>query len=65
MDTSLDIAALREDLGNESQEAFGARFGVSQGAVSKWENNGPPTRGLVRKALDKLRAKTPRKQVAA
>lgn len=65
MDTELDIAQLRADLDNESQEAFGNRFGVSQGAVSKWEKNGPPTRGLVRRALDDLRASTPRRKVAA
>lgn len=65
MNTNLDIAALRADLDNESQEAFGARFGVSQSAVSLWETKGPPSRGLVRLELDKLRAATKRKQVAA
>lgn len=56
--TKSDIAALRNELGNETQEAFGARFGVTQSAVALWEKKGPPKRGLVAKALAKLHAKT-------
>lgn len=53
--TKYDIATLR---GNETQEAFGARFGVTQSAVALWEKKGPPKRGLVAKALAKLYAKS-------
>lgn len=62
--TNTDILTLRSDLG-ETQEVFGARFGVKQSAVALWEKNGPPKRGLVAKALDKLRTRTPAKQEAA
>lgn len=62
--TKTDILALRSDLG-ESQEKFGARFGVSQTAVSLWETKGPPKRGLVAAALSKLRARTQPKEGAA
>jgi transcriptional regulator with XRE-family HTH domain len=40
------IRTARKHLG-ESQEAFGARFGVQQPAISKWESEGPPTAGAV------------------
>lgn len=63
--TNSDIIALRNDLNGETQEAFGARFGVSQSAVALWEKNGPPKRGLVAKALAKLRARTPAKEGVA
>lgn len=63
--TNSDIVALRNDLNGETQETFGARFGVSQSAVALWEKNGPPKRGLVAKALNKLRARTPVKEGAA
>ncbi|KKC39542.1 hypothetical protein WH87_04950 [Devosia epidermidihirudinis] len=62
--TKHDIIVLRNDLG-ESQEKFGSRFGVKQSAVALWEKKGPPTRGLVSLALDKLRARTPSKEGAA
>lgn len=55
--TNTDILALRTDLG-ESQEKFGSRFNVKQSAVALWEKNGPPSRGLVALALEKLRART-------
>lgn len=64
MITTLDVKTLREDLG-ESQGKFGSRFGVTQGAVSRWETDGPPQRGLVAVALAKLRARTPAKEEAA
>lgn len=63
--TKSDIVALRNDLDNETQEVFGARFGVTQSAVALWEKNGPPKRGLVAKALIKLRARTPAKERTA
>lgn len=59
--TKTDIITLRSDLG-ESQEKFGSRFGVTQTAVLRWEKKGPPQRGLVAMALEKLRARTPSKQ---
>ena len=59
--TKQDIVTLRNDLG-ESQEKFASRFGLTQGAVSRWETDGPPTRGLVARALEKLRARTPAPQ---
>lgn len=62
--TKSDILALRSELG-ESQEKFGIRFGVKQSAVALWEKKGPPKRGLVAAALDKLRARTPAKEGAA
>lgn len=52
-----DIIALRGDL-DESQEKFGSRFGVTQAAVSRWETDSPPQRGMVVLALEKLRART-------
>ena len=61
--TKTDIIALRSDL-EESQQKFGSRFGVKQSAVALWEKNGPPTRGLVAVALEKLRARTPSKAPA-
>ena len=65
MMTKDDIIALRTDL-DESQEKFGSRFGVKQAAVSRWETDGPPQRGLVAKELEKLRARiAPRSEVAA
>jgi|TARA_R100000306_G_scaffold61182_2_gene63091 DNA-binding transcriptional regulator YiaG len=54
MTQPLDVLQLRMNLG-ESQEAFAARFYVSQSAVSLWEKNGPPTRGPIRRMLDELR----------
>jgi DNA-binding transcriptional regulator YiaG len=62
--TKHDAIALRSDL-EESQETFGKRFGVKQAAVSRWETDGPPQRGMVAEALKKLRAKTPVKREAA
>lgn len=62
--TKTDIVNLRNDLG-ESQEKFASRFGLTQGAVSRWETDGPPQKGLVARALEKLRARTERKETAA
>ena len=62
--TKTDIITLRGDLG-ESQGKFGSRFGVTQAAVSRWETDAPPQRGLVALALEKLRARTSSKEGAA
>lgn len=62
--TKTDIIDLRADL-EESQQKFASRFGLTQTAVSRWETDGPPTRGLVARALEKLRARTPRKEQVA
>lgn len=62
--TKSDIVTLRNDLG-ESQEKFASRFGLTQGAVSRWETDGPPQKGLVARALQKLRSRTPSKEGAA
>lgn len=51
MDAHL-IRQARERVG-ESQAAFGARFGVDQSTVHRWETNGPPSRGPARKALER------------
>ncbi|MGA0564141.1 helix-turn-helix domain-containing protein [Ancylobacter sp. VNQ12] len=36
---------------NESQAAFGARFGVDQSTVHRWETDGPPIRPMVQTAI--------------
>lgn len=36
---------------NESQEAFGARLGVDQSTVHRWETVGPPARPIVQNAI--------------
>lgn len=51
MDAQL-IREARETV-QESQAAFGARFGVDQSTVHRWETNGPPSHGPARKALER------------
>lgn len=51
MDAQL-IRKAREQVG-ESQAAFGARFGVHQTTVDRWETSGPPSRGPARMALER------------
>lgn len=51
MDAQL-IREAREKV-NESQAAFGERFGVDQSTVHRWETKGPPTGGPARKALER------------
>jgi DNA-binding transcriptional regulator YiaG len=51
MDASL-IREAREKVG-ESQAAFGARFGVDQSTIHRWETDGPPSRGPARKAIER------------
>lgn len=58
MITASHIRAARATVG-ESQGAFGARFGVDQGTISRWETRGPPTAAYVQvgiaRVLDDLR----------
>ncbi|HEX7881677.1 MAG TPA: helix-turn-helix transcriptional regulator [Afipia sp.] len=49
MDAQL-IRKAREVAG-ESQAAFGARFGVDQSTIHRWETDGPPVRGPAKMAL--------------
>lgn len=46
-----DIRRARMELA-ESQVKFGARFGVSQTAVHRWETRGLPERGAARIAVE-------------
>lgn len=38
----------------ESQAAFGARFGVDQSTVHRWETDGIPHRGATRVAIERV-----------
>ena len=51
----MDAQLIRKarELAGESQSAFGQRFGVDQGTVSRWETDGPPTRGAARIMLSR------------
>jgi len=40
----------------ESQAAFGARFGIDQSTVHRWETDAPPKRGPALMALESLLA---------
>jgi DNA-binding transcriptional regulator YiaG len=51
--TSEEIKTARLSL-QESQEAFGARFGVDQSTVHRWETKGLPDRGAARIAVESL-----------
>lgn len=42
---------MRSDLG-ESQAEFGARFGVDQSTIHRWETNGLPPKGAARMAIE-------------
>ena len=55
MSTPEKIKAARERLG-ESQTAFGARFGVDQSTIARWEMRGVPDRGTARVAVENLLA---------
>jgi len=50
MFTADDIRKARETV-SESQSAFGARFGVDQSTIHRWETVGPPKRALVQNAI--------------
>lgn len=51
--TPSDIKSAREAVA-ESQAAFGARFGVDQSTVHRWETEGVPTRGAARVAIERV-----------
>lgn len=53
MPTGADIKQTREFLG-ESQAQFGARFGVDQSTVHRWEAAGAPRRGPARVAIERM-----------
>lgn len=44
----------------ESQAAFGARFGVDQSTIHRWETDGPPRRPLVQNVLSRALKGLPR-----
>lgn len=62
--TASDVLKMRKHLG-ESQEVFGARFGVDQSTVHRWETIGPPKRGPAKMVLQKLRDETATTQTEA
>ena len=49
----IDVKAVRESL-NETQLVFGARFGVDQTTVHKWEFYGLPNRGTTRAMFEQF-----------
>jgi hypothetical protein len=53
MQTGEHIKAARERL-RETQAAFGARFGVDQSTVHRWETQGLPDRGTTRLAVERV-----------
>lgn len=55
MPTGSDVRAAR-DVMQESQAAFGARFGVDQSTIHRWETKGPPGRGPARIAIERVLA---------
>lgn len=55
MVTADDIRAARRAL-NESQSAFGARIGVDQCTVSRWETRGPPAQAFIQDGLERALA---------
>lgn len=50
MITAADIQKARA-AANESQATFGARFGVDQSTIHRWETEGPPFRPLVQAGI--------------
>jgi DNA-binding XRE family transcriptional regulator len=51
MVTGEQVKQARSRLG-ESQAAFGARFGVDQSTVHRWESEGVPERGTTKIAVE-------------
>jgi len=51
--TGAELKKARELL-KESQEAFGARFGVDQSTIHRWESVGSPKRGAARRSIERL-----------
>ena len=47
MITAADIRAVRARL-DETQQQFGARFGVDRSTIAGWEKNGIPEEGTAR-----------------
>jgi len=58
--TGDQIKAAREQVG-ESQAEFGARFGVNQSTIARWEMNGIPDRGPTRMAVESILARIGRR----
>jgi len=55
MVTGTELKAARDQLG-DTQAAFGARFGVDQSTVHRWEKRGVPETGTARMAVESLLA---------
>ncbi len=55
MPTKEQIKATRVRLG-ETQAQFGARIGIDQSTIHRWEKHGVPERGPARIAAEKLLA---------
>ena len=55
MVTGAELRAARKKLG-ESQATFGARIGVDQSTIHRWEKFGVPTVGAARVAAESLLA---------
>ena len=53
MVSAKDIRTTRAKM-KESQAAFGARFGVDQSTIARWEENGPPQRGPAKLAVTQI-----------
>jgi DNA-binding transcriptional regulator YiaG len=51
--TGAQIKKIREDR-RETQVAFGARFGVDQSTIHRWETNGITDRGVTRLAIERV-----------
>ena len=62
MITAEELRRVRFDR-KETQEQFGAHFGVKRTTILKWETEGPPNAGtalpLIKRVLAELRDKTP------
>jgi transcriptional regulator with XRE-family HTH domain len=52
MDSDFDIKTLREAR-NWTQDQMAAHFGVNKATIWRWENNGVPSRGASRMALER------------
>ena len=53
LQTDIDLRAVREKIG-DSQADFGARLGVNQSTVHRWETRGLPKHGTARNAVEKV-----------
>ncbi len=45
---------IKQARGTESQARFGARLGVNQSTVHRWEKYGPPARGPANIVLEQI-----------